>query len=234
MLQTITDRLNTELSSLSFSPPVTHVYNPLEYASAPYSMYLERFGTGPKEFVFLGMNPGPFGMAQTGIPFGEVQLVRDWMGINAPVRKPSNEHPKRPVLGFDCPRREVSGRRLWTWVSENFGRPENFFKRGFVLNYCPLVFLEETGRNRTPDRLPAAERRAVIEPCDAALRQIIETLQARVVVGVGKFAEDRAKIALDGVDVQIGRIAHPSPANPAANRGWSELASTQLAELGFP
>ena len=36
-----------------------------------------------KRVVFLGMNPGPFGMAQVGVPFGEVAAVRDWLRIDA-------------------------------------------------------------------------------------------------------------------------------------------------------
>ena len=41
--------------------------------------------------------PGPFGMAQTGIPFGEIEHVRDWIGVSCAVDKPKNEHPKRLI-----------------------------------------------------------------------------------------------------------------------------------------
>src|SRR5690606_19431577 len=143
---------------------------------------------GPKEVVLVGMNPGPFGMAQTGVPFGEVAAVRDWMGIEAAIGRPPEEHPKRPVLGFDCPRSEVSGARLWGWAKDRFGTPEAFFARFFVINYCPLVFLEESGRNRTPDKLPAAEREALTAVCDRALRDSIEVLSPQHVVGVGTWA----------------------------------------------
>ena len=148
-LKKITAGLAAEAGALRFGPPVTHVYNPLEYARGPYLEYLARFGHPPKEAVFVGMNPGPFGMAQTGVPFGDVSAVSGWMGIRGAVGRPPTEHPKRPVLGFECPRSEVSGSRLWSWARSRFGSAEAFFGRFFVANYCPLVFLEESGRNRT-------------------------------------------------------------------------------------
>ena len=58
------------------------------------------------------MNPGPWGMVQTGVPFGEVSLVREWLGIDATIRRPKVLHPDRPVEGFLCQRREVSGSRF--------------------------------------------------------------------------------------------------------------------------
>lgn len=232
-LQKITARLVRDLRPLRFGPPVHAVYNPLEYAKAPFGQYLERYGAGPKEVVLLGMNPGPFGMAQTGVPFGEVALVRDWLGICAPVGRPANEHPKRPIQGFDCPRSEVSGARLWGWARDISGTPERFFERFFVANYCPLVFMEEGGANRTPDKLPAAEREALFAACDRAVRGLVEELQPKFVIGVGAFAESRAKAALEGMDLTIGRILHPSPASPAANRGWAEAVGRELEELGI-
>ena len=231
-LTDITDALVAELQGLTFGPPVSHVYNPLVYARAPYDLYLKRYGASPKEAVFVGMNPGPWGMAQTGVPFGEVGLVRDWLGIRAPVGKPPGEHPARPVLGLDCTRSEVSGRRVWGWVRGRFGAPEHFFSRFFIANYCPLLFMEASGRNRTPDRLPAAERRPLLAACDTALRRTVEFLEPRLVIGVGRFAESRAREALAGLDVEVGVVAHPSPANPTANRGWEALADQALVSLG--
>jgi single-strand selective monofunctional uracil DNA glycosylase len=226
--------LARKVDRLRFSPPVTHVYDPLGYAAAPFRAYLERYGTPPREVLFLGMNPGPFGMAQTGVPFGDAAIVREWLGIEAEVRRPKREHPKRPVLGFGCPRSEVSGQRLWGWARARFGTPERFFARFLILNYCPLVFMEESGRNRTPDKLPAAEREPLYAACDEALRRSVAVLRPTWVVGVGAFAEGRARLALDGVfDGRIGRILHPSPASPKANGGWAEAAEADLAALGI-
>ena len=225
--------LSRDVSKLQFGEPVTHVYNPLEYARRPHELYLERFGGGKKEVVLVGMNPGPFGMGQTGVPFGDVSLVRDWMGIEAPVDRPPNEHPKRPVLGFDCPRSEVSGSRLWGWAAQRFATPEQFFSRFFVINYCPLIFMESTGRNRTPDKLRAEERGALLPLCDRALRDAIDVLAPARVVGVGAWATKRARAALEGDALLIGTVLHPSPASPKANRGWALQAEQDLRSLGI-
>ncbi|HRX84534.1 MAG TPA: single-stranded DNA-binding protein [Phycisphaerae bacterium] len=227
------EELVAAVEPMRFKAPVTHVYNPLVYARDPHVAYLRRYGRERREVLLLGMNPGPFGMAQTGVPFGEVNLVRDWLGIEAAVGRPRREHPKRPIQGFGCTRSEVSGARLWGWARSRFREPQRFFARFFVVNYCPLVFLEESGRNRTPDRLPAKERDRLLDACDVALQQTVDALCPRIVVGVGKFAENRARAALADRDVAIGGMLHPSPASPAANRGWEKVATRQLAELGI-
>jgi single-strand selective monofunctional uracil DNA glycosylase len=232
-LASIASQLSAAVAALDFAAPVAHVYNPLDYAFEAHRQYLERFGAVPKQVVFLGMNPGPWGMVQTGVPFGEVVLVRDWMSIRSGVERPRSEHPKRPVDGFDCARSEVSGRRLWGWARDRFGEPERFFERFLVTNYCPLAFMEESGRNLTPDKLPAAERAPLFEACDVALRCLVEFVEPEWVVGIGVFAEQRAKSALAGLDVRIGRGLHPSPASPAANRGWAKQWEGDLAALGI-
>jgi len=227
-------RLSAALCDLTFSAPVACVYHTLEYAWRPHETYLKRYGTGTRRVVFLGMNPGPFGMAQTGVPFGEVAAVRDWLGIHEPVDKPADEHPKRPIDGFNCARSEVSGRRLWGLFAERFGNAESFFKDHFVLNYCPLVWMSETGANLTPDKLPAAEMAPVEEACLNHLAEVISLMRPSFLIGVGGFAEERLRRAAEitGSKASIGRVLHPSPASPAANRGWSEAASRQLAALG--
>jgi single-strand selective monofunctional uracil DNA glycosylase len=232
---TLTDiscALSARAAALRFADPVCCVYNPLDYARAPHELYLSRYGGAPKEVLLLGMNPGPFGMAQTGVPFGDVTMVRDWLEIVAPVAKPRDEHPKRPVLGFACHRTEVSGTRLWGWARDRFGAPQRFFERFFVANYCPLAFVEASGANRTPDKLPADEQRALTAACDEALQALVRLLRPRLVVGVGGFAERRARAALVGENVPVGSILHPSPASPLANRGWAETIERQLRDLG--
>ena len=223
-------KLAEALSCLCFADPVTHVYNPLLYARQPHEAYLARFGGNRKRTVFLGMNPGPFGMVQTGIPFGEVAAVQSWLRVEAPVQKPGNEHPRRLVTGFGCRRSEVSGRRLWGLFAKRFGEAENFFQDHFVLNYCPLAFMEESGKNRTPDKLKPVEREQVFSLCDDYLRTAIEALAPDWIIGVGDFAATRAREAVPGV--RVGRILHPSPANPAANRDWAGIATLQLCDLG--
>jgi single-strand selective monofunctional uracil DNA glycosylase len=220
-------------NALRFGPPVAYVYNPLDYAWPAHAAYLRRYGQPPKRVVFLGMNPGPFGMAQTGVPFGEVAAVRDWLGIEAPVGRPAREHPKRPVLGFACPRSEVSGRRLWQFFAARFGTPEQFFAEHLVLNFCPLAFLAASGRNLTPDKLPAPAREKLFAACDAHLRTAVEILRPEWLIGIGDFAAKRAGEVFAGGLVKVGKVLHPSPASPAANRDWAGQAEAQLHKLGL-
>ena len=224
--------LSEDCDALSFGAPVTHVYNPLDYAWAAHEQYLNLAATTKKKVVFLGMNPGPFGMAQSGVPFGEIAVVRDWLGINAPIGKPDCEHPKRPIVGLACTRSEVSGRRLWGLFAERYESASDFFRDHFIVNHCPLVFMEETGRNRTPDKLPLEESTPLMTASDTHLRQVVKTLEPEWLIAVGGFAENRATTALEGLPVRIGRILPPSPASPAANRGWAEQATAQMLDQG--
>ena len=269
-----------QVDRLDFGPPVTHVYNPLVYAWEAHRRYIRAFASSSARVVFLGMNPGPWGMAQTGVPFGEVNAVRDWLGITAEVASAEREHPKRPVMGLQTTRSEVSGRRLWGLFQERYGSARRFFSHHFVANYCPLLFLEDSGRNRTPDKLPVAQRTALFEACDAHLRRVVAAIRPDWVIGVGAFAETRARAALGGAAAgragaggaghgggaaggagaaeadgvsggtsasdhdpapstpsapslpSIGRILHPSPASPRANRGWAEAATEELLAMG--
>lgn len=232
-LTAISEMLTEKLGRLTFSLPVAHVYNPLVYAEAPHRQYLARYGEGPREALFVGMNPGPWGMAQTGVPFGEVGIVREWLGIGGTVGKPEGEHPRKRVEGFSCRRSEVSGRRLWGLFRARFDGPERFFARFFVLNYCPLLFLDADGRNITPDRLKRTELELLLAACDGALRRSVAALSPLRVVGIGAFAALRAEAALAGLPVAVGRILHPSPASPAANRNWEEQALAQLRAQGI-
>ena len=225
--------LRKVVSDLEFAAPVAHVYNPLEYAWASHEAYLRLYGQGRKKVVFVGMNPGPFGMVQTGIPFGEIAAVRDWLKIESTIGRPASEHPRRPVTGFACTRSEVSGRRLWGLFASRYGSAAQFFRDHFVLNYCPLAFLEDSGRNRTPDKLPPAERKKLFAACDAHLGEALQILRPAWVVGVGEFAATRAADVCAGAGPQIGKIHHPSPANPAANRDWAAIAELQLRQLGI-
>ena len=224
--------LSARVDALAFAPPVSHIYNPLAYAWEPHELYLRRYAAGHKKLIFVGMNPGPFGMVQCGVPFGEIAAVRDWMGIEANIAQPAQSNPKRPIEGFACTRSEVSGRRLWGLFQQRFGSAEVFFAEHFVANYCPLAFFDQ-GRNLTPDKLPPNEMAPLFAACDAHLRQLVAALDAEWVIGIGSFAEARAAQALAGGGVRIGRILHPSPASPAANRGWAEAASKQLRDLGI-
>lgn len=227
-------RLSKNLEGTSFGEPVAFVYRPLDYARAAHETYLEKYGSGTKRVLFLGMNPGPFGMTQTGVPFGEIAAVRGWMGIEMPVGKPDHEHPKRPVEGFACKKSEVSGRRLWGLFADRFGTAADFFNDHFVVNYCPLVWMSKTGANITPDKIPQAEMAPVEEACQIHLAEVIRVLEPEFLIGVGAFAEERLRRAAPaaGSGARIGKVLHPSPASPAANRGWAEAATAQLVAQG--
>ncbi len=237
-LHRLTAELADRVDRLDFGGRVAYTYNPLRYAAEPYKRYLDRFGRGKKEILFLGMNPGPWGMAQIGIPFGEINAARNWLKLEAPVERPAQEHPKRPVEGFDCSRSEVSGRRLWGLFSEEFATPEAFFADHFVANYCPLVFMEESGKNFTPDKLPKAESAPLFTACDDHLEGLLHIFRPRFLLGVGKFAYKQLLRVAGRLPVEerkgitIDSILHPSPASPAANRGWAAAAKQKLHAVG--
>lgn len=222
-----TRTLAREAAGLRLVTP-SHIYNPLLYAWTAHREYLRRYGAKRGRVLLLGMNPGPWGMAQTGVPFGDVVMVREWFGIETRLGEVLPEqHPKYPILGMACHRNEGSGSRLWRWAEARVGSPEDFFARFFVWNYCPLLFLAN-GRNLTPEHLNRSETEALTAVCDRALAAAVRALAPAAVVGIGRYAERRAK-ALLGADADVRYLIHPSPANPTANRDWPELAEHALA-----
>ena len=229
-------QLAAECDGLRFGAPVAHVYNPLQYARGAHEAYLRKFGGGQKRAVFVGMNPGPWGMAQTGVPFGEVAAVKNYLGIAAGVAPPTNAHRKRPILGFACNRSEVSGARLWALFARRYGAASAFFGGHFVINYCPLMFLRQSASggaaNLTPDKLAAAEREPLFAACDKHLLAAARALRPQVWVGVGGFAAARLQ-GLFGDEAKVGKILHPSPANPQANKNFAAAAARQLRALGL-
>lgn len=223
----IVRRLAREAAALEWHTP-SHVYNPLQYAWSAHREYLQRYGSKRGRALLLGMNPGPWGMAQTGIPFGNVSTVRDWFHIESPLTAPLPvQHSRYPILGLACRRDEGSGLRLWRWVRNRFGTPARFFDRFFIWNYCPLLFLAH-GRNLVPGDLGAMERRALQAVCDRGLQRVVAVLEPVAVVGVGRYAEHCAKRQA-GERLPVAYLPHPSPASPAANRDWPTLAERALA-----
>jgi single-strand selective monofunctional uracil DNA glycosylase len=230
-IDTITLQLRSELRRQRFSAPVAYVYNPLQYAWSPHAEYLRRYGRGQREIVLVGMNPGPWGMVQTGVPFGDIVMVRDWLGIMGQTGKPEIEHPRRRVEGFGCHRREISGRRFWGWARDTFVTPDRFFKYFFVVNYCPLCFFEAGGGNLTPDRFGSVERQPLFAACDRALRAMVSSMRPWLVIGIGRFAERRAHAALAGLPLTVAAVLHPSGANPRASRDWGGQMNRALKTL---
>ena len=232
----IYSRLCDEVDALKFSPPVLNVYNPLRYAWDGFTQYAHFFRETPR-VVFVGMNPGPWGMAQTGVPFGEVDSVKNFLGIHKiAITPPENLSASYPVKGLECPRSEISGKRLWGLFKECYRTADKFFSDCAVLNYCPLLFLADNGkngvRNFTPDKLKKNERAKLFAYCDAALREVVEELRPEYVAGVGNFAAERAAEALSGMKITITKIFHPSPASPKSNSKWAEKVTEQLKISG--
>jgi single-strand selective monofunctional uracil DNA glycosylase len=64
------------------------------------------------------------------------------------------------------------------------------------------------------------------------LGALLAALQPEWLIGIGDFATQRAADLCRKGASKLGRILHPSPANPAANRNWSAVATRQLRELG--
>ena len=228
--------LTLEVNKLNFSGRVNHVYNPLNYAVNTHTDYIKKYGSGKKKVLFLGMNPGPWGMTQTGIPFGEISYSKNWLKIKGDILQPDITHPKRPISGWDCPRSEVSGRRLWGLMETRYISAKIFFKDHYVENYCPLVFMEESGKNLTPDKLPSEERNALTKICDEHLIKVIKIMEPEFLIGIGRYAEKNLKRVIESMEgsknYKISSILHPSPANPHANRGWAEAVTKQLIEQG--
>ncbi|MEO8855404.1 MAG: uracil-DNA glycosylase family protein [Burkholderiaceae bacterium] len=225
-LLTATRALAREASDLRLTTP-SHVYNPLVYAWAAHREYLRRYGAKRGRVLLLGMNPGPWGMTQTGVPFGDVVMVRDWFGIESRLGEIlPKQHPKYPILGMACHRNEGSGARLWRWAEARLGAPEDFFERFFVWNYCPLLFIGH-GRNLTPEHLSRRETEALTAVCDRALAAAVYALAPVAVVGIGRYAQKRATTLL-GPEADVRYLLHPSPANPAANRDWPAMAEEVL------
>ena len=225
--------LAKKLNQITFSPPVAYTYNPLDYAFSAYEKYLLLYGNSQKETLFLGMNPGPFGMTQTGIPFGEIQVVKNWLKIEKRIKKTRIQHPKKPVLGFSTQRSEVSGKRLWGLFQKEFSSPEAFFQSHFVLNFCPLLWLEEGGKNLTPEKLRKTETLEVFALCQENLKKTVEILNPKNLIAVGNFAEKQFLQLLQIMGKEkfrLIKILHPSPASPSANKNWAEKTKKKLIE----
>ncbi|OAD60409.1 Single-strand selective monofunctional uracil DNA glycosylase, partial [Eufriesea mexicana] len=227
--------LAIELGKITFHLPVEYIYSPLEYAFNIHTMYVQKYCNTAKKILFLGMNPGPWGMSQTGVPFGEISMVRDWLKICGPVGKPSKEQPNRKVTGFQCTRSEISGKRLWGLFKELCGSPENFFRHAYIHNYCPIALMNKKGCNITPAEIKAGSTVQILHSaCDKALANTIRILQAKVVIGIGGYAEKRAQTVVQSskLPVKVLCLPHPSP-RAVNNKNWSEKATKKLSEFGL-
>ncbi|KAI4467078.1 single-strand selective monofunctional uracil dna glycosylase [Holotrichia oblita] len=225
--------LNEKLRNLSFNKPVEYIYNPVEYAFDMYEAFIRKFCNEEKKILLLGMNPGPWGMAQTGIPFGEIKMVKEWYRIEAKINKPAIECPDRPIMGLNCHRSEISGKRLYEFFKKVSDTPENFFKNTYLYNYCPLAFMmKQNGKNITPAQLKGSVKKELEEHCNDTLLQVLSTLNTEIIIALGKYVKDQAESILraHNIDhIQVIYLLHPSPQIPG-NQNWGTKAQKVLEE----
>ncbi|MBW3583827.1 MAG: single-stranded DNA-binding protein [Euryarchaeota archaeon] len=229
--------LRDATAELDPGPPVAYTYHPLSYAWRPHKAYLERYG-GKKKALLVGMNPGPWGMGQNGVPFGERDLVRDWLGIgDETIERPSVMHEKRPVNGWDNTRSEQSGKRLWGYLKEHFGSADRALSDMLIVNHCPLLMFSADGKNITPDKLRKAAREELLSVCDEGLRRSAKAASAELLIGIGAYAGDRCADIAASMGLAADRIPHPSPASPLANidngSRWKAEVTRTLAAHGL-
>ncbi len=197
---------------------IAYVTNPLNYVWEYHESYLSQYSGLGATTLLLGMNPGPYGMAQCGVPFGATHIARDFLNITGEFTQPIGRHPKRPIEGLNLERQEISGKRMWGLLKEIWITPEEIHKNVFLVNHCPLLLLGDSGRNITPDKISGLTAKKLLKACDEHLREIVLELGITRVIGIGKYAEKRALLALKDLDVEITTCWHPSPASPLANR----------------
>ena len=200
------------------------VYNPLMYAWEIHEEFIRLSGGHGAKTILMGMNPGPHGMGQMGIPFAATSVVRELLGISGiDVGKPALTHPKRPVNGLNHSKEEVSGTRLWGLLQGTYGGASQIFQNVFIVNHCPLMIFEgHRGTNITPNNVSGLVVRELLERCDQHLREVVIALGAEEVIGIGKYAEKRANLALAAMGTRVKTCWHPSPASPLANRNGGE------------
>ncbi|XP_055849953.1 single-strand selective monofunctional uracil DNA glycosylase [Episyrphus balteatus] len=220
--------LNKELANLKF-PNITHVYNPIEYAFDLHCQYLKKYLNGPKKMLLIGMNPGPNGMAQNGVPFGNTNTVKNLMKIEGQVEQPPSLHPKRPVTGLACKTEEPSGVRIWTLIGKLAGSLEIFSQQCFMHNFCPLAFFDVQGKNITPGELKGDVKAEVRNICLKYLEQEIQLIQPEIIIAIGSYVGDCMKRLAKqsiyiGSNIKILQLAHPSPRS-VNNNNWPEKAT---------
>ena len=188
--QGCSDLLAKALAAMPAMTMVSLIYDPMGLCLCDASGLLPNIRQFHQEkVVFLGMNPGPYGMVQSGIPFGEIAAVTEWLQLASTDSQTDERTPKATHHGLIVPRSEVSGRRLWGLFAERFTSAEDFFADHFILNYCPLAFLAETGRNITSTSSAAQTRAFMAQHCDQHFKKALNALQPDWCIGVGGYAE---------------------------------------------
>ena len=227
----LSEQCNKKIPALLKHKDVAHVTNPLDYAWELHEQFIRKWGGFGAKTLLLGMNPGPYGMAQTGVPFGATKMATDVLRIEpVELQTPAGAHPKRPIQGLSMERQEVSGTRFWTFMVDHYGSIEATFSNIFVVNHCPLLILGETGRNITPVDIPKSTINPILDLCDQHLKSVVNIMGIERIIGVGNYAKKRAKNIVPELDIDA--MWHPSPASPLANRNggadWRANVASKL------
>ena len=212
-------RLRHELRGLRFGPPVSHVYDPLDYARRGYESYVRAFANAPKRVLFVGMNPGP---VRDGADRRAVRRRPDGARLAAASRRRSAG--RRPSTRSDrCRASRVRAARSAAPAS---GAPSRSASASRSAS-SPTTSSRTTARSRSsrraaaiarPTSCPSASARRCFAPATRTCAGWCAALEPEWVIGIGAFAEARAREALPGA--RVGRITHPSPANPRAQENW--------------
>ena len=273
--------LADDLHALRRPAGVSHVYNPLRYmwpaherflsrhyvtdrASAPDGRldFYEPAGTArPRQYLILGMNPGPHGMVQTGLPFGDVVNAAAMLGyrtgdqVLAPVLDGVELHPGRPVIGLVATRREASGERLWGGLAAIFGGLDQTLAQCFAANYCPLAYFADDaqGTNVTPEDFGKKTINGKPNPrhdpgyaaeldkiCLPYLVRVARAMRVEVILAVGRYAEAKANIIAALCPEATRRcpspkvvyLTHPSPLATRSAGEWATMARHALENVG--
>ncbi|KAF7991960.1 hypothetical protein HCN44_010761 [Aphidius gifuensis] len=208
--------LSINLDKLNYNNPIDYIYCPIIYAKTVHFNYLNKYCRDKKNIMILGMNPGPWGMSQTGVPFGEINIVIDWLKINGHIDKPKRQHEQRQVDGFSCKRSEISGRKFWSLFKKLSNNPDTFFRHCFLRNFFkPTIIIII---------IAGPEQKKLQEFCDQALIEVIKILDVKVIIGVGRFSEQRAKkvVKTAKLSTKVLWMIHPSP-RATIGKNWQNL-----------
>lgn len=193
---------------------VRRILNPLVYAWHLHEEYMGKVPQGTK-ILFVGMNPSPSSL--TGIPFYEKDAMTNLFG--APLlTQLLNEMPAK-YRGNET---SESGQRFWEFVFKKFGSYDKFFRYCFIINYCPLIFMNKDGGNVPLDGFNDASQsllKNLMAISDSGLKDIIDHIKPTLIIGIGRYAFNRVRQA-NTSNIKCYQIRHPSPATGMTSDQW--------------
>jgi single-strand selective monofunctional uracil DNA glycosylase len=223
------------------------VLNPGRYGERWHARFRRAYPMSPRPLLVFGLNPGPYGMAQTGVPFTDLKrlesalpgLWKDLVASGEPVTRPGLAPPS---LARHLTRTfESSSVRVYRFLERAYGRPELALREVVFVNPCPLLFIDpETGANRTPADLPRALRarkaaelvHAFEELRRATVLEAVAELEPRGAILLGR---DVAAAVGEALRAALGARSvveweHPARAVPET---WSRGLADELRKRGL-